>query len=139
MTSLARVALRSCVALAAALAVLPAGCTSTRELHGSSGIEATYIGGKLIAYLPGETAPMSVLAAASEEFVRRGYTVKDIEGTEDAGTVTAWPPRTNDFPRMVVGASKREGFVRVTLEYVPFGDEPLSRAVFGRILEKLGL
>ncbi len=121
-------------------ALILGGCQTPPKAEGQSGVMATYSMSTLRADLPHETVPVqSVIAAAQQAMMDRGYTVEEATGTESSGRAIGWPPRYSGWPRMVVEAKAVGDTTRVTVAYEPFGDEALSRALLERILANLGL
>lgn len=133
--SFARIAL---VLLAAGSLGL-SGCRSYPAKQGQSGIVATYSGMTLTTELPDPARVPAVMAAAEETFRARGYAIKQSEVTADTGDLIAIPPRTRDYPRMIVRASNQGGGVRLTLTYQPFGDQEVCRTSLDAILKRLGM
>lgn len=116
-----------------------AGCQGAPKPQGGSGLLATYSFTTLTTDLPSSAPVPSVIAAAEGVLRDRGYTVGSVEATEGEGRLIAWPPRYNNYPRMVVHAKRVDQATRVGLTYEPFGDEALSRGVLDRMLQRLGL
>lgn len=115
------------------------GCAEPRvRAQGERGVAATYTHGTLTAMLEEPMRVQAVIAAAGAVVRGRGYSVSREESTEEAGTLEARPPRTTDWPKVTIEATRAAEGTRVDISVSLFGDEELSRSILDGILKKLG-
>ena len=69
----------------------------------------------------------------------RGYSVESVASTEESGKLVVRPPRTGDYPKMVIESHVDLHATRITLTVWPLGDEELARSVLDGTLQRLGL
>ena len=125
--------------LAALSALTMASCLATEKSYGTGAIVGRYNGFELTAEMPEGVSVADVTRAADAVFQEYRYVVMSVEAGDGKGSVLARPPANNDWPKVRVTASSSEGHTRVAVEKLPFGDESLSREIFGRLVAKLGL
>lgn len=116
-----------------------AGCKTTQQAQGQSGIVASYGRPTLTADL-GDVRPPAVLMAAEEVMRSRGYTIVSSEVTEYGGDVSGRPPRYSSLNTLEVSVRETLDGTQIKLSYnKPFGDEALVRSVLSDVLARLGL
>lgn len=122
----------------AALGLLT-GCYSSAKNHGKSSVTASYRLPTLSVTLP-ESARVPAIITAAEQTVRaRGYSVESSAATEETGKLVVRPPRTGDYPKIVIESRVEHHATIVTLTVWPLGDEELARSVLDGTLQRLGL
>ncbi|MGD9790688.1 MAG: hypothetical protein AB7Q00_12175 [Phycisphaerales bacterium] len=114
-------------------------CAPQPQYQGNSGLIATYKTRTLVADLPASASVPAVIAAAQDNFIGRGYSIPTSSTTDDVGMVVGIPPRTSDFPRVVVRATAQGDHTHVEIINEPLPDQSLARSVLDGILEQLGL
>lgn len=122
------------------LAACLTGCKAQHTSVGRDGeVLATYKGTTLSANLPAEARVPAVMAAAEQVLRGRGYAIDQRRATEETGKLIARPPRSSDFPRLVIEASAQGDRTFIELSFEPFGDQNLCRGVLDGILQRLGM
>lgn len=123
-----------------AAAAMLAGCRATVGPQGRDGqVEGTYYSGTLWADLPSGLRVRGVVAAADQGLRDRGYAVKHVAATDEAGTVTAEPPRAGFLESVEVSVRRAAEGTRIGVVVKPMGDEARSRSIMDAVLSRLGI
>jgi hypothetical protein len=119
--------------------LLLVGCSPQVKSQGKQDTVATYSNLTLRANLPTDARVPAVLSAAEQTLRARGYAIEASSSTEEKGEVIAHPPRTRDWPKITITASRGVSSTVVDLRVKPFGDQELCRSVLDGMLQRLGM
>lgn len=131
---------RGVAGVLACLVLASGGCHGVVGPQGRGGqVEGTYYGGTLWADVPASVRVRGIVAAADQGLRDRGYAVKRVAATDEAGKVTAEPPRAGLLESVEVSVRRTADATRIGVVVKPMGDQDRSRAIMDAVLARLGM
>ena len=119
--------------------LLGSGCARTVAVQGYHDVWAWWSSPSLEAKLPAGYRASDVASASDVALRRMGYTITERRETDGRSLLTARPPGSGVWDRVVVQAKPAGRRIRVIVTTRPLGDEDRARLVLDEMLVLLGL
>jgi hypothetical protein len=132
--------LKALLVLAACLmVVVGTGCQTTYSSHqfGEQRLVARHSGRTLMVELPKAIRVPAVIATTDEVVRGRGYTVLRQQATEEAGSISSFPPGKSSVQRLIVRVTAGDNGTEVRVSYEPFSDRKLCESILDALLARL--